>query len=480
MSPRQQDFAPRTMPLAHQAEAIRFVLENPQCAVFDEQGLGKSKIVIDAFASLMKQGTISAALVVAPLTLLFNWEDEVRKHSHLVPVVIRGTPRQKKYQFLTGANFYIANYEALVGGQLVFEKLLGSRPMAMALDEATRIKSPETRVAQSMHALGRKAARRVIMTGTPVANSPADLWSQFLFVDGGELLGTDYQDFKARYDPTRSDFASQLAELSRLVGSKSIRRMKADVLELPDKVYVDHRIELHGEQALAYSMCANELVVYLRGMDGETYQKSVDDVLERLLRLVQLASNPALLDAGYTGNNTKLAYLDELLPELLERHEKVLLWSGFVGNVEALASRYAEWGSRYIHGGTSVEDRAEIVRSFQQVGAPRILVANPAAAREGLTLTRASAAVYFDRGFNLVDYLQSQDRIHRIGQEKVCEIHKLVAADTVDEYIDTVIDLKSAIADYIYRPRAEGVQAIEGLLEDKANLISILGGKENG
>jgi len=120
------------------------------------------------------------------------------------------------------------------------------------------------------------------------------------------------------------------------------------------------------------------------------------------------------------------------------------------------------------------------VRSFQQVGAPRILVANPAAAREGLTLTRASAAVYFDRGFNLVDYLQSQDRIHRIGQEKVCEIHKLVAADTVDEYIDTVIDLKSAIADYIYRPRAEGVQAIEGLLEDKANLISILGGKENG
>lgn len=477
MSPRVQDFAPRTKPLPHQAEATQFVIDHPVCAIFDEQGLGKSKIVIDALASLMKSDVIDGALVVAPLTLLFNWEDEVKKHSHLVPVVVRGTIRQRKYQFLTGANFYIANYEAIVGGQEIFSKLLRSRRMAIALDEATRIKSPTTQSAASLHALGPLADRRVIMTGTPVANSPSDLWSQFLFLDGGELLGTDHAVFKSRYDDTGADFAAALSELSRLIDSKSIRRKKCDVLELPDKVFIDHSVALRGLQAEVYSRCANDLVVELRSMDGVSYAKDVDAILERLLRLVQIASNPVLLDPAYRGENAKIALLDGLLMELLDRHEKVLIWSSFVENVEMLADRYSDHGSRFIHGGTSLEDRAAIVRGFQGSDKPRVLVANPAAAREGLTLTRASAAVYFDRNFSLVDYLQSQDRIHRIGQEHRCEIHKLVGADTVDEYIDAVIELKSAIADYIYDPDSLVAESIVALLQEKTGLISLLGGK---
>src|SRR5665647_565318 len=108
---KSQDFSPRTVALPHQREAIEYVKTHSSAALFDEQGLGKTKIVIDAFADLMALREIDAALVIAPMTLLFNWEQEVRKHSHLVPVVLRGTRRERKYRLLTGANFYIVNYD---------------------------------------------------------------------------------------------------------------------------------------------------------------------------------------------------------------------------------------------------------------------------------------------------------------------------------------------------------------------------------
>jgi SNF2 family DNA or RNA helicase len=113
MTRRAQDFTPRTKPLPHQREAIEYVIKTPRAALFDEQGLGKTKIVIDAFAELMRRGEIDAALVVAPMGLVYNWEAEVGKHSSLVPVVLRGAGRERKYRFLSGANFYIANYAAV-------------------------------------------------------------------------------------------------------------------------------------------------------------------------------------------------------------------------------------------------------------------------------------------------------------------------------------------------------------------------------
>jgi SNF2 family DNA or RNA helicase len=473
---RPQDFAPKTKPLPHQLDAISFITSHESAALFDEQGLGKTKIVIDAFAEMMRSKQVDAGLVVAPLTLLFNWEDEVAKHSHLVPSVIRGTRSRRKYQLLTGANFYIANYEALLGGMDIFGKLLKSRRMAIALDESSRIKDPRTQIAHALHSLGPLATHRVIMSGTPVANQPADLWSQFFFLDQGELLGKDYFAFSSRFREDSPGFRNELGSLSKQIAGHSIRRLKNDVLELPGKTFLSHRVQLCGSQQAAYTQCSEELLVELRTLSGEQYVRSIDSILEKLLRLIQIASNPALLDASYSGTNAKLALLDCLLPELLESHEKVILWSCFVSNVEGLAARFRMFGSRFIHGGTDLDTRAKTVRQFQNTNAPRVLVANPAAAREGLTLTRASAAIYYDRNFSLVDYLQSQDRIHRIGQERECEIHKIVASDTVDEYVDTIIELKQAVADYVYEPEPHGAAAILSLLRDKREIMRVLGG----
>jgi SWI/SNF-related matrix-associated actin-dependent regulator 1 of chromatin subfamily A len=474
MTRASQDFSPRTAPLPHQREAIQYVIDTPSAAIFDEQGLGKTKIVIDAFCELMRTGAIDAALVVAPMSLVFNWEAEVRKHSRLIPVVLRGSKREKKYRFMTGANFYLVNYEALASQRDIFRKLVDSRRFAVALDESTRIKTPTTQAAESVFAVTENAVRRVIMTGTPIANRPADLWSQFFFLDRGELLGTDYAAFVARTDPDSETAEDDLRALSVKIMASSIRRLKDDVLELPDKTYIAHSIELAGPQLEMYTRCARDLVVELRALSGDAYIHEIDNVLEKLLRLVQIASNPGLVDPLFPAPVAKLDHLEHLVGDLLTRHEKVIVWSSFVENIECICRRLSEYEPFKIHGGVSAEERASIVPAFQDSARHTVLVANPAAAREGLTLTRASAAVYVDRTFNLVDYLQSQDRIHRIGQDRPCEIHKLVAKHTVDEYVDAVIAAKSSVADFVYCPDGDKMRRMQDLRADRDEVLGIL------
>lgn len=475
--PKLQNFTPRTAPLPHQVEAIDYVEHSDSAALFDEQGLGKTKIVIDAFSRLMAKGEIEAVLIVAPVGLLHTWQQEVRKHSHLVAVVLRGSKRERKYGFLSGANFYIANYEAVLGATDIFCKMCESRRFAIALDESTRIKDPTTQTARALLELAKVAKRRVIMTGTPIANRPQDLWSQFFFLDGGEALGEDFAAFRARFKEDSPDYRQELDDLSQQIRQRSIRRLKRDVLELPDKVYISHSIPLLGEQKAIYDTCSQDLLIEIQGMTGEDFSHEIDSVLEKLVRLVQIASNPGLINPHYGGPCAKLEMLDELVPKLLSDHEKIVVWSCFVDNVEAVARRFPEFHPVFIHGGVDIDSRNAAVDAIQDSDSHRILVANPAAAREGLTLTRASAAVYLDRNFSLVDYLQSQDRIHRIGQTRECQIHKLVAADTIDEYVDLMIDLKQTVGEHVYRPSADNESRIDNLIESKAVLIEMLGGR---
>jgi SWI/SNF-related matrix-associated actin-dependent regulator 1 of chromatin subfamily A len=322
------------------------------------------------------------------------------------------------------------------------------------------------------------AVHKVIMTGTPIANRPVDLWAQYYFLDGGQLLGADQKSFAAAYDPDSEGVEDRLERLSTLVRANSIRRLKDDTLELPDKLFLVHDIQLAGAQKAMYDTCATELTIELRAMSGEAYTHEVDNVLERLLRLVQIASNPGLLDPQFAAPVAKLDYLGQLCDRLLVEHDKVIVWSGFVQNIETVAQRLRRYHPVVIHGGVGPEERAQVVSAFQDADVNRILVANPAAAREGLTLTRASAAVYLDRNFNLVDYLQSQDRIHRIGQSRQCEIHKLVAAGTVDEYVDAVIELKQSIAELVYRPATGRKEQVVRLRDEKQEMLRFLGGAD--
>jgi len=472
---KKQKYGLKTEALPHQVEAIDYISKHHEVALFDEQGLGKTKIVIDSLCAAMKNGEVEGVLVVSPMSLLYNWEQEVTKHSFLVPIVLKGTEREKRYKFLTGANFYITNYEAVIAELERIRRFCRSRKVAIVLDESARIKEPTTKTAQSLFKLRPYSTKRIIITGTPVANKPVDLWSQFFFLDGGVLLGGDFKQFKARYSEKNPGYSEVLSELKNAIAEHSIRRCKDDVLELPEKKFVNTYVILTGEQLKLYSQLKEQLRIEVQDMDGNTIIDEAENILKKLLRLTQIASNPVLVDKGYKEVPAKFAVLEDLLKGIIDQNEKAIVWTSFVENITILKNRLKQYNPLTIYGDVPVKDRADAVKAFQESEKNRIMIANPAAAREGLTLTRANNAIYLDRNFNLLDYLQSQDRIHRISQTKECSIFKILAKGTIDEYIDRVIDVKKEIAGYVQGDLSIVSSGSLVFLHNKSELLSILG-----
>jgi len=471
-----QNYDPKTSPLPHQLEAINYINKNAIVALFDEQGLGKTKIVIDALALDMREKKIQGVLVISPMSLLFNWEQEVQKHSFLVPIVLRGTNREKRYKYLTGANFYIINYESVISEIQRVKRFCKSREVAIVLDESARIKDPDSKTAQSIFQLSDYSVKRIIISGTPIANKPYDVWSQFYFLDRGVLLSDDFKKFKSKFDMKNTDYEKNLEELYECMNKNSIRRLKENVLHLPEKEYININIELSGKQLELYNELSSKLKIEITNIQGEIILDESESILKKLLRLAQIASNPFLVDKSYAETPAKFIVLDELVDSIIAKKEKVVIWTCFVNNIQLLKKRYKHYSPLVIYGEIPIKERAEYVKKFQDLENNKIMILNPSAAREGITLTSANNAIYVDRNFNMVDYLQSQDRIHRISQEKKCRIYKLIGKKTIDEYIEKYIEVKKDIAEFVQGDANDIDDQIFEFFRDKSQILRALGG----
>ena len=219
-----------------------------------------------------------------------------------------------------------------------------------------------------------------------------------------------------------------------------------------------------------YQQMRDNLRVEITSMSSDQVVSEASTIIVKLLRLSQIASNPSLLDPGYTGSNAKLKELEELLDDILEdESKKVIVWSHYVQNVQSLAELFSEKYHAVAHTGEqSIELRQESVRLFTEDPSCRMFIATPQSAKEGLTLlpkdghTRADTMIYVDMSFDGGSYTQSQARFHRIGQKaERCLVIHLLAEDTVDEYI-----------------RANILEKIEtaGALLDDRDVKGILGG----
>jgi SNF2 family DNA or RNA helicase len=173
---------------------------------------------------------------------------------------------------------------------------------------------------------------------------------------------------------------------------------------------------------------------------------NAEEILKRLMRLVQVASNPALVDDSYRAIPGKFPVLLSLVHNAVDAGEKIIVWTSFTDNVDWIARELQDFGAVRVHGKLSYLQRDTAIKNFKLDKTCKVLVATPAAAKEGLTLTVANHAVFYDRSFSLDDYLQAQDRIHRISQSRSCYITNLIGSNSIDEWVNVLLAAKHLAA----------------------------------
>ncbi|RXG84831.1 DEAD/DEAH box helicase [Bradyrhizobium zhanjiangense] len=443
---------------AYQVDAVEAVKKLPYAAVFHEQGLGKTKIGVDVALEWLRSDEIDSVLVVTKRGLIENWKEEIRTHTFVVPRVLDQKKPSNFFALNSPVRVYLTHYEVIKAEERRLSLFLKTRRVAAILDESHKIKNPESELAKVFHRLREGFVRRVIMTGTPVANRPFDLWSQIFFLDGGKALGTDFAAFESSLDlandlwsneSKRSHFEAALANVFARIQGFCIRETKQSAgIQLPEKRVENVVVEAERRQRELYDSFRYAVRAEIV-RDGKLIEDNAEDILKRLLRLVQVASNPELVDHAYDAIPGKFPKLLSMLEEIKSRASKVIVWTSFVDNADWLSRSLAAFNPAVVHGNKSIDERNDAIRRFKSDKQCTVLIATPGAAKEGLTLTVANHAVFYDRSFSLDDYLQAQDRIHRISQEQTCYVWNLICKDTVDEWVDMLLSAKRLAAQLV-------------------------------
>ena len=455
----------KTKPYKHQEDALEKSYNKKNYAYFMEMGCGKSKVLLDNIAWLYIKKEIDTAIIVAPKGVYRNWEvseipthflDEIDKDVYIwnsspnksqEKELVRGTQDRTKLRIL------LINVEGFATPKVkkYIHAFTQNCKFMLAVDESTTIKNLKAKRTKALIAFGQKASYKRILTGSPVTKSPLDLFSQCSFMSN-QLLGfASYFAFQGRYAVTRTQQMGahsfqqiigyrNLEELSTKLNSFSFRVTKDQALDLPDKIYTTREVSLSTEQLQHYTSLKKNAVTMI---DDELI--SATEVMTQLLRLQQVLCGYLKTDDGNI-IDIKNNRMDALFETIEEMDGKVIIWSRFRKDIISIAAKLAK---KYGHGSvvnffgdTSDADRKSAVQNFQ-FGDARFFVANPQTAGFGLTLTAATNVIYYANDFNLETRVQSEDRCHRIGQNKSVTYVDLLCRGTIDEYI--VKSLKAKI-----------------------------------
>jgi SNF2 family DNA or RNA helicase len=460
----------KTKPYAHQITALEKSWNKEEYAYFMEMGTGKSKVLVDNIAMLYDKGKINAALIIAPKGVYRNWfSGEIPTHlpSHVNHKKVLWTAttsktKDKEYQQLFKVDYdlhiLVMNVEAFSTkkGLEFAHKFLNCHETLMAIDESTSIKTPTAKRTKSILTIGKLAKYRRILTGSPVTKSPLDLYTQCGFLHE-ELLGfTSYYTFRNRYATMLDrNFGGRrvqivggykrLDELSELLKKFSYRVLKEDCLDLPKKIYIERQVELTEEQQKAYSTMKSAALATLKGK-----MATAPHVLTQLMRLHQITCGHLKNDDDSI-TEIKNNRINELLDVLDEMEGKVIIWANYVYDIKQIVShinkKYGEGSIVQYYGAIDAETRQKNIEKFQDKNSSvRFFIGNPQTGGYGITLTAASNVIYYSNGYDLEKRLQSEDRAHRIGQERSVTYVDLVAPKTVDEKIKKALRKKINIA----------------------------------
>lgn len=455
-------FAFKGTPYAHQRTEVAEHWQDAGRARFWEMGTGKSYATIHEAAALYEARKIEAMIVVAPKGVYRNWEREIAAHWPMAtePVVtVWGSARKPLRGGPERFRVYLMNVEALATkrGAAELESWMILERVLLVVDESTSIKNPKAKRTKALAQLARKAAYRRILTGSPVTQSPLDLFAQLCVLHPSPLGFSSFYAFRNRYarlvkrtmgDRTFHEVVGyqRLDELQAKLAGISSRVLKEDCLDLPPKVYERREVELTDEQRSVYAQIAKEARAVLESSANVTAAIA----LTQVLRLHQVACGFVRSDDG-ADHELDSHRLDALLDVIEESGaEKVIVWAPYRAAIRAierwLVKTHGRQSTVTYYGGTDQEDRVASVDRFQNDPFCRFFVGNPQTAGYGLTLTAASLVIYFANGWKLEERLQSEDRAHRIGQTRSVTYIDLVAPGTVDERILDALRSKFDVA----------------------------------
>lgn len=407
-------------------------------------------------------------LVVCPASLVYNWMSELTRFAPtLDAVAILGAKpaRTKLIQAAGDHDVLVTSYDLM---RRDVEELAQQHFARMVLDEAQYIKNPATKVARAAKSI--PAAVRFALTGTPIENRTAELWSIFDFLMPG-LLGSR-EVFAKEYEglieggeerPTR--------RLRCLVAPFILRRLKTDVLsDLPEKTESVVVAHMTGEQEKLYRSNQDLIARQIAHELPEEFKKKKLQILAELTRLRQICCDPALVYDNYAGGSAKLDTCLELIAGAVDGGHRVLLFSQFTSMLDIIARALAKKGvaTFMLTGSTSKEERRRLVERFQAGEAPVFLISLRAGG-VGLNLTAADVVIHYDPWWNLAAQNQATDRAYRIGQHRAVSVFKLICADTIEERIVRMQESKRELAESLLS--GKGIQSAKLTREDILGLL---------
>ena len=431
----------------------------------DDMGLGKTVQMLSIIAGYVEENEDRrASIVICPSSLTLNWQNEAEKFTNkLKTLVIRGTALERKKQ-ISKANEYdliITSYDLLKRDIEVYKENKYNFRFSIA-DEAQYLKNSNTQNAKAVKEI--EADTRYALTGTPIENSLAELWSIFDYIMPGYLF--KYKKFKAEYETpiVKDNDQKAMKKLKMLIEPFVLRRTKKQVLtELPEKTITVLNNQMKEEQEkiyLNYLAQAKEEVAEAINIKG--FEKSHIQILATLTRLRQICCHPSLFIKDYKEGSSKLEQCVEIVKDATEAGHKILLFSGYTSMFELIEQELKQNNINYfkLTGSTKVDERIRMVDEFNVNSDIKVFLISLKAGGTGLNLTGADMVIHYDPWWNASAENQATDRAYRIGQKNNVQVYKLITKNSIEEKIYELQQKKS--------------QLIDNMLDTKTSFISKL------
>lgn len=465
-----KDFKFKTKPFAHQIDGVRFGLNKKKFLLCDDQGLGKTKQIIDFVGCLEKTDTINKVLIVCGVnSLKYNWQSEISIHSDEKGWVLgtrfrkttgkayEGSTKDKLDDLdnLPDCRYIIMNIETLRAGAEKITKSKYHFPIAeklqelckngtisvIAFDECHKSKEPTSLQSRAM--INVQAKYMVAMSGTPLMNNPLDLYFPMKWL--GYENHSFYQ-FKQHYCTLGGWGGSQvvgyknLEEIRAMMDNIMLRRLKTEVLDLPEKIRKIEYVDMTSKQNQIYKEVYNGVMSDLQKI------KFSNNPLSMMIRLRQATGWTGII-SNTVQESAKMERMIELVQEIVASGQKAIIFSNWESITEVAREKLKSYNPAYITGATKADERMKEVDRFQNDDKCRVIIGTIGAMGTGLTLTAAQNVIFLDSPWNMALKAQAEDRAHRIGTKGTVNIITLVCKNTIDERIEELVEKKGQIAD---------------------------------